>query len=107
MCFLLFCFFSEIICDRQHIENVVIENVGQRYKLDGQATYICKDGYEGNPTRICRENGWTGGSECKGKEVQTNKFIVGMSCCVYVWFYMHEFKIDSKGLPSWPKLSQI
>ncbi|XP_073331839.1 complement factor H-like [Pagrus major] len=61
----------EIICKRENIPNANIVNPKWRYRNNEQANYECKEGYEGHPTRICGENGWTGDSQCT--EVLCNK----------------------------------
>lgn len=65
---------SEFTCDRIEIENAVIRGDKQQFRISDRATYICNDGYEGSPVRVCRDFGWSGESKCKGKE-QHNRHI--------------------------------
>ncbi|XP_073332113.1 complement factor H-like isoform X2 [Pagrus major] len=59
---------QEIICETEDIPNANIVNPKWRYRNNEQANYECKEGYEGRPTRICGENGWTGDSQCTGEK---------------------------------------
>ncbi|XP_060933524.1 sushi, von Willebrand factor type A, EGF and pentraxin domain-containing protein 1-like isoform X3 [Limanda limanda] len=54
-----------ITCDRDDIANADIINPQDKYRIDDQANYICKDGYEGEFYRTCGENGWSGTSQCR------------------------------------------
>lgn len=66
------------------IQHAVIRNHRkQTYKKNQRAYYDCTEGYRGNPTRTCGENGWIGDSECTGKKVQENKFVVHTICCLF------------------------
>nr|XP_046247895.1 complement factor H-like [Scatophagus argus] len=56
---------QEIICDRLEIPNADISYPNKmKYKTNEQVNYVCNEGYKGNPTRICGENGWVGNSQC-------------------------------------------
>lgn len=85
--------FSEVICDRLDIQNAVNHKLYKlKYKKDERATYGCNEGYKGNPSRMCGENGWIGNSECTGKKVQKNKIIAGMICWLYFVFTCKNLK---------------
>ncbi|XP_060933532.1 complement factor H-like isoform X10 [Limanda limanda] len=53
-----------ITCDRDDIANADIINPRDKYRMNDRANYVCKDGYEGRFDRTCRENGWSGPSQC-------------------------------------------
>nr|XP_046247870.1 complement factor H-related protein 4-like [Scatophagus argus] len=59
--------YTQIICDRLEIPNADISYPNKmKYKTNEQVNYVCNEGYKGNPTRICGENGWVGNSQCTG-----------------------------------------
>nr|XP_046247894.1 complement factor H-like [Scatophagus argus] len=56
---------QEIICDRLEIPNADISYSNKmKYKNNERVNYVCNEGYTGNPTRTCGENGWVGNSQC-------------------------------------------
>ncbi|XP_068175663.1 complement factor H-like [Antennarius striatus] len=71
---------QEIKCDRLEIQNADIGGpYKQEYKNHEVVYYVCKEGYEGSPSRVCRENGWTGNSKCteigcKSPEIEKAEF---------------------------------
>ncbi|XP_051233423.1 complement factor H like 4 [Dicentrarchus labrax] len=56
---------QEIICFRQAIDNAdFVDKRKREYKYNERINYACTEGFKGNPSRICTENGWIGDSEC-------------------------------------------
>ncbi|XP_051231674.1 complement factor H isoform X1 [Dicentrarchus labrax] len=56
---------QEIICFRQAIDNAdFVDKRKREYKNNERINYACTEGFKGNPSRICTENGWIGDSEC-------------------------------------------
>lgn len=62
------CSVSEKTCNRIEVDNAVIRGDKQQYRIGERATYVCNDGYQGNPVRVCNDYGWSTESECQGKE---------------------------------------
>ncbi|XP_039668134.1 complement factor H-like isoform X3 [Perca fluviatilis] len=56
---------QEITCDRKDIQEAdVIGEYKQRYRYNEQVGYVCREGYQGQFTLTCRENGWIGNPRC-------------------------------------------
>lgn len=57
----------EITCDRLDIENAINTDLYKlSYRYNEVVTYQCVEGFTGRPTRTCKEDGWTGYSQCTG-----------------------------------------
>ncbi|XP_028442492.1 complement factor H isoform X2 [Perca flavescens] len=56
---------QEITCDRKDIlEADIIREYKQTYRYNEPVRYRCKEGYRGQFTLTCRENGWIGNPTC-------------------------------------------
>lgn len=76
-------------CRRLDVQNAVItSNDKMKYNYNERVRYTCSEGYTGHFTLTCQDNVWSGNPQCRGKEIQNNKFSVDVfvGCFVCMCF---------------------